>query len=237
MKRSFLIGSVLGAALLFSSPVLADGHGSTKDDPTPSRMMYGQVFIGANIAQDADFTGNVGGAPQSVGVEYDTGLNIGGAIGLKLGHGGFSPRLEVEVSYTQNDVDQVFFSGNGPAAEVNVAGDSSTVFLMANALFDFKTGSSFTPYVGGGIGVAFTRQDFAYGPGINLSDNDTNFAAQAIVGVSFDLTSKTALTLDARYTRAFDVTSNRDTAAGVNTGAVSDDLDSFRVNIGMRFAF
>ncbi|MEM7303091.1 MAG: P44/Msp2 family outer membrane protein, partial [Pseudomonadota bacterium] len=91
--------------------------------------------------------------------------------------------------------------------------------------------------VGAGLGIAFTDQSFVYGPGININDNDTNFAGQVIVGVAYDLTERVSLTLDGRYQRIFDAASPRLTAAGVNTGNVTGDIDNFGVNIGLRFKF
>jgi len=67
-------------------------------------------------------------------------------------------RAELELSYSDSDIDQIFFSGNGPAAEINVGGDFSSTNLFVNALFDLpELGTDLiTPYAGAGIGVAFT---------------------------------------------------------------------------------
>ena len=46
-----------------------------------------------------------------------------------------------------------------------------------------------------------------------------------------------SLFADARYIRDFDVQSARLSPLGAFTGAVEDDLDSFQLNLGVRFSF
>ena len=77
-------------------------------------------------------------------------------------------------------------------------------------------------------------------PGVSpdlLDDSDTNFAAQIIAGVAYDVSENTALTLDTRYSRAFDVSSDRLAPNGALTGTVEDDIDAFSINFGVRQRF
>ena len=202
---------------------------------------YGQVFGGVNILQDLNFTGQIGGAPQSVLNDFDTGYNVGVAFGTylpALSNSTFGARGELELSYRENDVSSVNFSGNGPGAEGNVSGDSSSTTVFANLLFDIKTvNKRLSPYVGAGLGVAFTEQSIVYGPGVRIGDTDNVFAAQLIAGVAYELTDKVDLTLDTRYSRAFNVSSTRLSGAGALTGVVEDDVDNLSVNVGIRFKF
>ncbi|MEL6746761.1 MAG: outer membrane beta-barrel protein [Pseudomonadota bacterium] len=234
---------VLGAAIVAvasTAPALADGH-SFKDTPIQhSPAFYAHGFAGVSFADDVDLSGTIGGAPQTVDVKLDQGLNVGGAIGVYLsGLSGsnFSTRVEGELSYRENDVDQIFFSGNGPAAEVNVDGDISSTLLMANLLVDFNVSPAFKPYVGGGIGVAFREFDFVYGPGVAVRDSNEDFAAQAIAGVAFGLTDNVDFTVDGRFTRIYDAESSRDAPNGASTGIVSGDIDTYTINGGLRFNF
>lgn len=201
---------------------------------------YIQGFVGYSQLQDTDFSGAIGGATQSVDTEFDAGYGIGLAIGKEIPQWSndlIGTRLELELSYRDNDVDGVNFSGNGPAAEGNISGDITQTSLFANILFDFKQSGQITPYAGLGLGVAYSDIDFAYGPGVALDDSDTNFAAQLIAGVAYDINSTTAFTVDARYSRAFGVSSARLSPAGALTGTVEDDLDTFSVNFGLRYSF
>ena len=201
---------------------------------------YVQGFLGYNQLQDTNLSGTIGGAPQSVFGDFDGGYGIGIAVGREIpqwSNSNIGTRIELELSYRDNDVERLDFTGNGAGNEANTSGDISSTSLFANVLFDFKQQGKFTPFVGFGLGAQRTSYDLVYGNGVNIRDSDTSFAAQAIAGVSYDLNASTALTFDARYARAFDVASNRLNGAGANTGSVSDDLDNFSVNLGVRFKF
>ena len=202
---------------------------------------YAHVFGGVNVLQDLDFSGQIGGAQQNVANDFDEGYNIGVAVGTylpALSNNTFGARAEIELSYRENDVDTINFSGNGPGAEGSVSGDSSSTTIFTNLLFDIKTANKrINPYVGAGIGVSFADQDLVYGPGIRINESDEVFAAQLIAGIAYQLTDTVDLTLDSRYSRAFSVSSNRFNGAGVSTGVVEDDVDNLSVNLGLRFKF
>ncbi len=222
----------LSVVLLFgASPAQAAGEAGSG--------FYGSVFAGGNFANNAEFSGAIGGSPETVENEYDTGFVVGGALGKAWGNFGRAGlRTEVELSYRENDVDQIFFSGNGPDAEINVGGNSSSTSVFANVLVDLPlAGIPVTPFAGVGIGVAFTEQDFVYGPGVSVSDSDEVLTGQFIAGVSYAVSDRYALTLDGRYQRAFGVESRRLAPDGSLTGTIEDDLDTFSATLGLRMKF
>ncbi len=202
--------------------------------------LYIQGFAGYSQLQDSDFSGTIGGSTQSVDTDFDGGYGLGIAVGTEIprwSNDKIGTRIELELSYRESDVDGVNFSGNGPGSEVNISGDVTQTSLFANVLVDFKQAGAFTPYVGLGLGATYSDLDFAYGPGVALDDSDTTFAAQVIAGVAYEIDSNTSLTLDTRYSRAFDVSSRRLAPNGASTGAVEDDIDSFSINVGLRYGF
>lgn len=141
---------------------------------------------------------------------YDDSGSYAGALGYQ-----FSPnvRTELEFSYRNNDLD---IGG----------GDVSTSALMLNAFYDFKNDTRFTPYVGGGIGMARSSVDSVVG-----DDSDHAFAYQLGGGVSYAMTPNFALTADYRW---FDTSSFDYTIAGVST---SEDYSSHEVRAGVRYTF
>ncbi|WP_171097903.1 outer membrane protein [Ruegeria sp. HKCCD7255] len=202
--------------------------------------LYVQGFLGYSQLQDSIFKGSVNGVSQSVDTDFDSGFGLGAAIGKEIpqwSNETVGTRIELELSYRDNDVDGVNFSGNGPAGESNVSGDITQTSLFANVLFDFKREGDWTPYAGFGLGATYSDIDINYGPGVSLDDSDTNFAAQVIAGVAYDISATTAFTVDARYARAFDVSSQRLAPNGASTGSVEDDLDTFSINFGLRYNF
>lgn len=212
--------------------------------PAAAQDFYGSVFGGYSSLNDPTFSGEVTppGGQQSVGTDFDSGFGVGVALGYRfpgLSTGTLGLRGELELSFTDSDVDALAFSGNGPGAEANVAGDISTTRLFANLIADVKTAGRFTPYFGAGIGIARSDLGLSYGaaPGaVNVNDSSTDFSAQLIVGTAYELSDGVSLFGDARYIRDFGVESGRTTPAGF-TGTISDDIDTVNVNFGVRFDF
>ncbi|MGI9463090.1 MAG: outer membrane protein [Aestuariivirgaceae bacterium] len=247
LKRlySAAAGAALAATMVVGQPAIAaDLPQALPEDTGPvfSPDFYATVFGGVNFLDDANFSGIIAGAPQSVDVDYDDGFVVGGALGVRwnsFNFGPLVPRTEIEVSYRENDVDSVDFSGNGPGNEPNASGDTSALFVMGNLLFDIKGlfDDRFTPYFGGGVGVAFVENDVVYGPGITLDDDDEAFAFQVIVGADYKFTERFSVFVDGRYFQALDVSSSRVTPAGVNTGTVEEDLEGFNALGGIRYTF
>lgn len=229
MLRPFTLATGTALALL-AAPVAAQDN-------------YIALFGGLSDLDNPTFRGDIttgaGTGPESVDTDFDTGFGLGIAYGRSFGSLGANTRLrgEVELSFSESDVDGIAFSGNGPAAEVNVDGDISTTRLFGNVLVDFETGGAFTPYVGAGLGIARTESDLVYGPGVRVRDSDTNLSAQLIAGTAYKINDTWSLTGDVRYIRDFNVELNRAAPTGASTGTVEDDIDTFAVNIGLRYRF
>lgn len=220
-------------ATLAASPALSDGHAAAESDTG----LYGFTFLGATSLQDPTFSGSIAGAPQDVETFFeDSSINFGIGIGRSLPTLGEGFRGELELSYSDSDIDNTNFSGNALPQEDANGGISTTRFL-ASIYRDFSNESAFTPYIGGGLGVAFTDLDISYGPGVTLNESDENLSAQIVLGGSYELTDQLALTTDLRFTRDFDVESSRLSPTGDLTGTVSDDIDNVSLNLGLRFAF
>lgn len=230
-------GLALATSLAMTSFSYADGHLKSE-----MNTMYVSAFGGVIFSGESDTDGIVGGLPNSVFAELGTGYIFGAAFGSSLGEFGnesVTPRVELELSYSNADVDRVEFTGNAVSPEINVAGDISSTLILANAYLDFNTDTAFTPFFGAGAGLGIVNFDFAYGgaarPG--LRESDSGFAAQAIVGFSYDLTENVKWVVDGRYSRIFDVESRRTLINGVNTGTVSGNVDNFAFTTGLRFSF
>jgi opacity protein-like surface antigen len=213
----------------------ADGHATTG-----GTSLYGFAVGGTSLNSNLDYSGIIGGNPNTVDVELDSGFQFGLGIGKKIDKWSTSKvgvRGELELSFSNNGADGIAFSGNGPAAENGVSGGIQTGAIFANVLADFKTGSAFTPYVGGGVGIGRVSQDLFYLPEINVSDSDTVLAAQLIAGVAYAATDTIILTADVRHREFFNVSSTRLNPAGANTGNISGNYGTTSVNVGLRFSF
>ncbi|MDE0941308.1 MAG: outer membrane beta-barrel protein [Alphaproteobacteria bacterium] len=177
--------------------------------------MWGRFYMsfggGANIANDLDGTATGGGA---YSISFDPGYLLQGALGVHLGS---DFRLETEVAYRVADYD----SGTAGGTTTTTAGDIQLGTGMLNLLYDVRFGSDFAPYVGGGLGVAQIKNSAATIGGVAIADKDaTEFAYQAILGVTYELNRDWHLSLDGRYIG----TSDEDVSATAITLNIRYDL-------------
>ncbi|SLN35947.1 outer membrane protein [Pseudooctadecabacter jejudonensis] len=216
------------AATLFATSAMAEGHSST--------ALYGFAFGGFAVSQEPTFEGVVGGNPANVQTFFDDGHSIGFGVGRGLPQLGDGVRGEIELSYSETNIDNTDFSGNGPGQEP-ANGGLNTTRLFANLYKDFPTAGPVTPYLGGGLGIASTDFDISYGPGVTLADTDEGLTAQIIAGGAYAVSDTMDVFADVRFIRDFDIESARRAPDGTITGSVGDDVDTVTVNFGVRFAF
>ena len=238
------IWGVAAAGLILSSLSFSQAHaGGDVDQASPLTDYYLSLQAGVNLPTgDVDFRNSAG---TRVDTDFNPGVHIGGAIGAKWGNislGSLVPRTELEISYTQNGVDSIDFSGNGPGNENVASGSiSSSINVLGNLLFDFENSSPFTPYFGGGLGVAVTNLDLVYGGAPNLNDESVSFAWQVIGGLKYDLSERFSIFADARFRQLVDVNSERrlgaNAIAGANGGNFEDDFNSVIMSAGVSVRF
>src|SRR5471030_3196223 len=159
--------ALMAAAALVALPVMAQAQ-------TPSSGFYIGAEGGLNWLLNTTIAGQT--------VSPQTGWAAGGVVGYDF----VGPRVELEGMYRSNSTSQAFFSGSrGLVSQIN------QVSAMANLLYDFTPGSTITPYVGAGAGVAFVDGD--------SSLSSTQFAYQGIVGLGWNVDTNFRVNLDGRY--------------------------------------
>ena len=123
------------------------------------------------------------------GHERSSVFGLGFAVGTDLSYSSSLPvRVETEYLYHGNQT----FQGGG------VNHDLSAHSIMANAFLDLQTDSPLTPYVGGGLGMAYLN-DHVSANGASAKVNRWNFAWNVGGGVAFSLNESLALDLGYRY--------------------------------------
>lgn len=153
-------------------------------------------FFGGLVLQDEvknkEYTG-------TYNLSYEPGMAVGGAFGYRLGNS-FPQigkgRIEAELSYRKNDLDEVEFStGTFPAG-----GDVSSLSLIINAITEYKTHPKFTPYFGLGLGAAnVSMNDTRANGGRMIDDDDVVLAYQVMAGVDYDLDENWVLDFGYRF--------------------------------------
>jgi opacity protein-like surface antigen len=196
----------------------------------------------------------ISSSKQSVDTSWKTGFVVGGNWGVDWGNF----RTEIELAYRQNTSGKSahvqtqykltevahFPTGDvkyGPytlgsrddheKADLTMRAYS----LMANAWYDFHDVSlgGFTPYVGGGIGVAEVQMGGYLGHPI-FEKNETVFAWQVGAGVSMPVADNLALFVDYRYFAADNAKLKLE--PGFNGGNINADFDSHSVLVGLRLS-
>jgi opacity protein-like surface antigen len=140
--------------------------------------------------------------------EFDTGYNISGQIGHRF-DGGF--RVEGEFNYNRAGIDThrnltvggtnidgtdsaVLTRGTASATNPTVGtvldsgiGKQQSYGVFANAYYDFNSGGSFQPYVGGGVGGQKVKFDYRPSDVDVGQGTDTNFAWQLMAGATYKI--------------------------------------------------
>ncbi len=124
-------------------------------------------------------------------LEFNTGWGALGTVGYALSNSNW--RLEGEVGYRFNEVDSFTLLPGGFGPYDN--GELTEWTYMFNAVYDFKFSSErFGISAGVGIGVDNPRLQFD-----GTKDHNWQFAAQALLGLTYRLTQHTDLVLNYRY--------------------------------------
>lgn len=160
---------------------------------------------------------------------FNDGWAIGGAIGRRLNK---AVRFEGEFTFRDNTADQ-WIVNQIPLGDWN--GHFNQFSLMANLYHDFGNFQFLgcTPYIGGGIGIAFLDGEFNTAT-LDLDIDEESFAFQVIAGASKQLSQNTDAFVEYRYleTDDFDLI-NVTPPVPVEFG--SDPYQANSVLFGLRF--
>lgn len=208
--------NILRSAILIVPLALAQSASAQQENGS----IYISAFGGFSSPQGDNLT--LDGA--TVGLSYDSGTILGGAVGYASANGPY--RAEVEFAYRSGDAGSF-------APAFATEGDFASTILMLNGYYEIATSSLLTPYVGAGVGY-ITEIDFDIDTGINAGEYNARggFAAQAIVGAEYPLTDALSAYADARFLSAGTV--NLTSQSGQTLSA---DYTTTDINLGLRFEF
>lgn len=177
--------------------------------PALAQQFYVGGHGGLNYAHEA----STGGGDT---IAYDFfGFGIGVEVGMRIGS---NLRVEGELTYRSNDVDEV--DGVSTTAEM------TSTTLMVNALYDFNSESGLTPYIGGGLGMSSVEFSIS-----TSSYDDTVLAAQLIGGVMFELSPGLTMSVDYR------LFGTQDLALGAGLGFGDVEYINSSVFVGIKKFF
>lgn len=208
MMRKLAIVLALASTAL-ASPALAR-----------DKTWYVGVEGGATVVEDINFditnaatTGTR--VKRAANVDHDYGFDVDGNIGYDFG--GF--RIEAEVGYKRATLDAYSSQLTTPAYRANgsignvpsgtyyyAGGKTSALSFMLNGLLDFGDDDGLQGFVGGGVGVARVKANYALNTyGNFIDDSDTNFAYQGLAGIRAPLSDHLDASLKYRFFTATQV--------------------------------
>jgi OmpA-OmpF porin, OOP family len=173
------------------------GTASTMAFADPTVGLYNTFGFGAAIYNDITPSEQTG---ETTDVATDTSFKTGYRALDALGYGfGNGFRTELEVGFSSADVDTGFISNNGRVTQFTVLG---------NGIYDFDTGTPFTPHIGFGIGFGEDRIGGVHFPaGIQPIEAESHvFTYQAIAGLEYAFAPELHVGVEYRYIGSSDLT-------------------------------
>ena len=199
------------------------------------------VLVAASASAEGWYVGAFGSFSGVDDIRFDTALGTvttpfesDMGLGLVVGYDFDSVRVEGEWSMREYEVENHILGG---ARLPGPTGDSESRALMVNAYYDFNQEGTVQPYIGAGLGLVDVELDgFGVTPVPDvLSDDDSGFGYQLMLGLGFEVSESWTLFIDYRYQSADDLSVTVSPAAG----AVSSDIDwtTQDVALGVRYSF
>jgi len=192
--------------------------------------LYGTVAAGPSFYQDVTTTPDLGepgeAFPSDSSVSFKTGFRTTAAAGWGWGNG---IRTELEFGYSAADVDTGGISNDGRVSQFT---------LMGNAIYDFDTGTPWTPHIGAGVGVGWDRiGGNTPAPGFQTVDTRATVVSwQALAGLEYAFNPQLRLGLDYRYIGSGDI-EVAPQPGGILAHGASYDLTSHNVLLTLRVNF
>lgn len=231
------------------------------------KLIYGHAAIKKHNGNMTEYDNSTGATRTtfSAGFGSDNDSLFGGA--LAIGYN-FNKRFNIPI---RTELEYSMFS------EAEAKGSRSTTYpigivettslkqkfdiqtLFVNAYYDFKTGTQLTPYIGGGLGVAFVNSKTSGTLGVvfplalgGLNDSigssssrkmNSNFAWNIGAGIGWDINEQWTLDLGYRFVGLGKVKSNTatyitpDQTGRFEFNSKVDNLYMHQVALGVRFSF
>jgi opacity protein-like surface antigen len=230
-----LLGSTLavGLALAGGSAYAADLMAPPPAEAVVATSGGGYISVFGGYALATTLSGVSTQSTFNLSVPLGSGYIVGGAVGTHLGD---NLRIEGELSYVSHSATgTIFASGNGAGT---VTGNTGTAYLLGNLWADLDTGSGFTPYVGGGLGLAAIMPNMTIDSGGTYTTTAFAPAAQLGAGVKFNVGDNMSVDFGYRAKYVFNATivggGTLPNIASTITGASYLDQS---VQIGLNFGF
>ena len=248
-------GSLIGALM---SPALADGDpyysnginasGVRTPIPAPIPVPVEEAFWYLR----ADFAAGFGSNPSVSVLGTNYADLIAGAVqsdsfepsftgGVGIGYV-WSAYFRTDITVDVHSLMNTELTGSTPDISLTDKTKFMSTILLANAYYDIRTGTAWSPYLGLGVGFAVNQvtRNLDYSNGITDDvisagnrTTDVQFAGAAMVGVTYDISTLWALDVNYRFLHigGSEVSLKPDAPSSVAIG----DLNEHQIRAGLRF--
>ena len=219
------MGTFMNSKLALLGTVAALSLFSATQSSAHHQSWYVGIEAGGNYIDSNDFSfdnSNVEVAPFFSTMDFDTGWAALATIGY-----GFERnwRVELEAGYRSNDTNTFLVA---PTAQRDGSLDEWS--LMANVIYDIPLSDKIDLNLGIGAGADRATFDDSR----TVKDSDVNFAYQAIVGLSYKLSSSLDLTLTYRYLNVDSPSFTDKAAVGIDSYNF-EDVQKHTITVGLRY--
>jgi len=240
-KNHNLIKATASLALLVSMTALSPTYAANEG-------WYISNYIGSIDVDDVSLNSNelVNGvqSPRSLTISSDSDVAFGFAGGYRFQGSQFGAvRLEAELQYAKNGVEQINFNNNVfNSSQGFVEGDIESTSLFLNVAQEFNgLATGVRPYIGVGLGLTEFYGDFRYNPNLtaNVGDDDLALSYQVFVGVDVDLTDRFTGFVDYHFVKTEDFQLDRfgGGAGGPAVTSQEGDVELGLFTLGVRYSF
>mgnify|MGYP001825536993 FL=1 len=192
--------------------------------------MYVGGFAGTVFGVEAEGEGALPLGTASLDFDPDGQYALGLVFGARVAP---NFRAEVELSYSNSDVDKTTLAGT-VSNDIDADGDLSSTSLLINGWYEFEMKSSWRPYVGGGIGYTKVDADIDTAPSLStFDDSDGGFSYQIGFGVTFPIGQSGTIDIGYRYRE----TPNLKLVSANDTAFDGIDFKSQTLQIGYNYRF
>ncbi len=231
MKKMTIVMVVLAMTLMLSGVAFAENGG-----------FYGSIKAGGSFLDATKSVSANGTAPtgQSSKFKTDSGAAVGAAVGYNWMDMDLPIRTELEYMYHSDFKYEYKDSNSTMTDKINLQ------TLMLNAYWDFYNSTSFTPYINGGVGVAWVKEKFsgaaaagANGAAITAPGSKTtaNFAFNLGAGVGWSITDAVILDLAYRYNHYGNGKKVTSSGALKSIESQVKNISTHDVLLGLRYQF
>jgi opacity protein-like surface antigen len=168
-KKLLLMAAAAGAMTLG----MASARAADLEPVVPPAEWYVSLFGGASWLEDVETNYEYSDVSYGNEAQTDVGFIVGGAIGTHLAE---DVRVELEVAYSENDVDDLKFNDtDGRSETYKGEGDFSFLSFMGNIWYDIPLSEELKPYIGGGAGIAIVDAN-----GIGYEDDSARYDSSEV---------------------------------------------------------